>query len=71
MKCKCYADNTTGEIKYCPLHATAPDMYEALKEAKKIINKCVPRDKNTPYMGKERDMLAKINKALNKAGGKE
>lgn len=34
-ECNCFIrdiDRFKKEIKYCPLHAAAPEMYEALKE---------------------------------------
>ena len=30
MKCKCYA-SYSGSVIFCPLHAAAKDMYEALE----------------------------------------
>ena len=57
-ECKCRADNTTGEIVYCPLHKAAPDMYEALE---KLV------DLSRPLL---REDMAEGNKALAKAEGK-
>ena len=45
MKCGCKITYNTsgplighGTIEYCPLHAAAPEMLEALKKAKATIN---------------------------------
>jgi len=61
-ECGCRPDNTTGEITYCPLHKSAPELYEALKLAKRRIEyTSVRTDTEVVYL------IGQLDKALAKA----
>jgi len=72
------ADGSHG-INYCPKHKAAPDMYEALKEAKEWIAelqnsiKGLCEDEGLEYHEPTEPCKTeiRINKALAKAEGKE
>ena len=66
-KCDCFY---TGAVQLCSLHASAPELLEALKSAQAHLEYCGYGDKWERECAREDKLSERISKAIAKAEGR-